>query len=91
MAAENEKKAAADRDLAVKQAEYKKEINATEATAVVAFDIEKARQGQQVRTFGSGFSSMFGSVRLRSALLSSFCLVNPLKARPRFGMISPAG
>lgn len=48
VAAENEKKAAADRDLAVKKAAYKTEVNAREATAAVAFEIEKARQGQTV-------------------------------------------
>eukprot|EP00904_Undaria_pinnatifida_P005772 jgi/Undpi1/2324/HiC_scaffold_13.g05707.m1 len=48
VAAEKEKRAAADRDLAVKQASYKSEINSAEAAAKAAFDIEKARQGQAV-------------------------------------------
>lgn len=48
MASENEKKAAADRDLAIKKALFKTEINASEAKAAVAFDIEKAKQGQVV-------------------------------------------
>lgn len=50
MANENEKRAAADRDLAVKRAMYKTEVNHAQATAEVAFDIEKARQGQTVCT-----------------------------------------
>lgn len=45
---EDEKKAAADRDLALKKAAYKAEVNHAEATAEVAFDIEKAKQGQSV-------------------------------------------
>ncbi|CAN0499016.1 unnamed protein product, partial [Ectocarpus sp. 8 AP-2014] len=36
------------RDLAIKKAAYKAEVNHAEATAAVAFDIEKARQGQTV-------------------------------------------
>ena len=45
---EDEKKALADRDLALKKAAYKAEVNHAEATAEVAFDIEKAKQGQTV-------------------------------------------
>lgn len=45
---EDEKRAAADRDLAIKRAAYKAEVNQAEATASVAFDIEKAKQGQTV-------------------------------------------
>ncbi|CAM9132627.1 unnamed protein product [Ectocarpus sp. 12 AP-2014] len=48
VAMEDEKRAAADRDLAIKKAAYKAEVNHAEATAAVAFDIEKARQGQTV-------------------------------------------
>lgn len=48
VALENEKRAGADRDLAIKKAEYKAEVNQAEATAEVAFDIEKAKQGQTV-------------------------------------------
>lgn len=49
MALENERRAAADRDLEVKTASYKTEINKAQAAAEVAFDIEKAKQGQTVR------------------------------------------
>lgn len=45
---EDEKRAAADRDLAIKRAAYKAEVNQAEAAAAVAFDIEKAKQGQTV-------------------------------------------
>ena len=45
---EYEKRALADRDLALKKAAYKAEVNHAEATAEVAFDIEKAKQGQTV-------------------------------------------
>ena len=48
VAMEDEKRAMADRDLAVKKAAYKAEVNHAEATAQVAFDIEKAKQGQTV-------------------------------------------
>ena len=48
VAMEDEKRAAADRDLALKKAAYKAEVNHAEATAEVAFDIEKAKQGQTV-------------------------------------------
>jgi len=48
MASENERRAAADRDLEVKTASYKMEINQAQAAAEVAFDIEKAKQGQTV-------------------------------------------
>lgn len=48
VAMEDEKRAAADRDLAIKRAAYKAEVNHAEATAEVAFEIEKARQGQTV-------------------------------------------
>ena len=47
---EDEKRAAADRDLMVKKAAYKKEINQAQAAAEVAFDIEKAKQEQIVST-----------------------------------------
>lgn len=50
VADEDAKRAAADRDLAVKKAAYKTEINDAEATAEVAFEIQKAKQGQAVRT-----------------------------------------
>lgn len=45
---ENEKRAEADRDLAIKKASYKAEVNHAEATAELAFDIEKAKRGQTV-------------------------------------------
>lgn len=48
VAADTEKRAAADRDLALKQATYKSQINAAQASAAVAYDIEMARQQQQV-------------------------------------------
>ncbi|CAM9317725.1 unnamed protein product [Ascophyllum nodosum] len=48
VAMEDEKRAAADRDLMVKKAAYKKEINQAQAAAEVAFDIEKAKQEQIV-------------------------------------------
>eukprot|EP00752_Nemacystus_decipiens_P013019 g11517.t1 len=48
VAMEDEKRALADRDLALKKAAYKAEVNHAEATAEVAFDIEKAKQGQTV-------------------------------------------
>ncbi|CAM9291103.1 unnamed protein product, partial [Hapterophycus canaliculatus] len=48
VAMEDEKRAAADRDLAIKRAAYKAEVNQAEAAAAVAFDIEKAKQGQSV-------------------------------------------
>lgn len=49
VAAENEKRAAADRDLAVKKAAHKSEVNAALAAADVASEIERAKQGQTVR------------------------------------------
>ena len=49
---EDEKRAGADRDLAIKRAAYKAEINQAQATAEVAFDIEKAKQGQTVSRKG---------------------------------------
>lgn len=48
VALEDEKRAAADRDLALKKATYKAEVNQAEAAAEVAFEIEKAKQGQTV-------------------------------------------
>lgn len=42
------KKAAADKELMIKKAEYKAEVNKAEAQATVAFEIEKAIQGQEV-------------------------------------------
>lgn len=53
VATEDEKRAAADRDLMVKKATYKTEINQAQAAAEVAFDIEKAKQGQMVRIVDS--------------------------------------
>lgn len=49
VAAEEEKKAAADRDLAIKRAAFKSEVNTAEASAQKAFEIESAKQGQTVR------------------------------------------
>lgn len=51
MAKEDEKREAADRDLKVKKAEYMAEVNEAQAIAGVAFDIEKAKQGQMVRSY----------------------------------------
>lgn len=50
VALEDEKRAAADRDLALKRATYKAEVNKAEAAAQVAYEIEKAKQGQTVST-----------------------------------------
>ncbi len=49
MTAENERRAAADRDLAVKKASYQSEVNAAVAAADAAKEIERAKQGQTVR------------------------------------------
>lgn len=46
---ENEKRAAADRDLAIKKAAYLTETNCASATADVAYAIQKAKQDQTVR------------------------------------------
>lgn len=48
MTAEQQKRAAADRDLALKRAAFQSEVNSAEATAAVAYEIEKAKQGQTV-------------------------------------------
>ena len=55
---EDEKRAAADRDLMVKRATYKTQINQASATAEVAFEIEKAKQGQMVRTVSARITAL---------------------------------
>lgn len=51
MAKEDEKREAANRDLKIKKAHFKAEVNEAQAAAEVAFDIEKAKQEQMVRSY----------------------------------------
>lgn len=60
---ENEKRAAADRDLAIKRATYKAEVNQAEAAAEVAFEIEKAKQGQTVSAERALYTSAAASTK----------------------------